>query len=652
MPTLERNLLNGSPSFAPSAMLSDASARPTITPNRHQCDNRFPCIAFTVNSGGRPFIEVLLATNPSHFLPENSSQRTRESFYASRQDSGLIRVTESDTVYVVAPAVLARFAEAQPRPRRIYYTAVSYADEQGRDPVLAIPTERLASDSAYVSLSPDFGVHSLPAGISMALDRLQRVGAPPAPPARTAISREEDLAQGEDGFGREPMATGAELWEEEPALASDFRGSDALHLDDGRIDGHGDPLYPESTHAVEPNGADRANHSGAAHSYEIPYSDGFEDDGALGRLEHTVPSALRDDEAETAPVQDEFEIPGGGYRDESDDSGALGIADPAAASYGQAAELYDEDDRELMFEALDAPAPPPRAELTPEAQKEILDQVAILESGDRYEDIRLDDEFEGRAGADHPAYGRHHLGVSVGRFHFNQDSGLVGEWLRMCKERDEPVLRRIMGAELDQVITVTTAVGPPCSESPSGRSARVQPVAGADLWREPWVSRLREVANHRPFQSEQNRLASRAFIEPMRRFAAWLGLDSARALAMIVDRAVQIGVAGARRWVIAAVSPVQTDDQRQQALFALGHPDVRSFQASQRDLAVDGQFDPLTHAALIAALRGLGGAAPVQVPAQQEMLDLMVRRAEGKAWADRVRNLRRSTAIRDTTYQL
>src|SRR5262249_59467250 len=103
-----------------------------------------------------------------------------------------------------------------------------------------------------------------------------------------------------------------------------------------------------------------------------------------------------------------------------------------------------------------------------------------------------------------------------------------------------------------------------------------------------------------------NQLASEVFIDPMLRFAAWLGLDTDRALAMAVDRAVGMGPGRAKAWIIAAVGPVATNALLQQALTALGASDVGAFQRATPGLRADGEFGPTTHAAMVAALRTLG----------------------------------------------
>jgi hypothetical protein len=179
----------------------------------------------------------------------------------------------------------------------------------------------------------------------------------------------------------------------------------------------------------------------------------------------------------------------------------------------------------------------------------------------------------------------------------------------------------------------------------------VQPVGGADLWREPWLSRFRQAGRHIPFQAAQNQLAAESFLDAMLKFTGWMGLDTARALAMVVDRAIQMGRAGAARWVISVAGPIQTEALRGRALAALGHGDLRQFQRATPGLNADGDFGPMSHAAMVAALRALGAEAPIPIPTREQVMDAMVRGAAGRPWAHRVNELRQAGDLSDTLLQ-
>jgi hypothetical protein len=356
--------------------------------------------------------------------------------------------------------------------------------------------------------------------------------------------------------------------------------------------------------------------------------------------------------ADDDPAESEERYPEDSERDDwfyqETDEGAL------ASAYGDEAGDYDGPG----YMALDDTAPPaaavPSAQpLTIEDKRQIIEQIARSESGKaRYGAINSDGEFKGRFGPGHPAYQRYHIGISYGIVQFTQDSGMLGRLLQLMFERDPETFRATFGPQAGELLRTTTTAGPSSREQPDGRSARVQPVGGADLWEEPWLTRFRQAAEHVSFQAAQNQLAASAFLDPILQFAAWLGLDTDRALTIVVDRAVQMGLDGARRWIIDAVGPIQTAALRQQALSALGKTDLRSFQAATLGLVADDQWGPLTHAAMVAALQQLGSGSPIPIPTRDQMLNAIVRRAADTPWAERAARLRSSPEFRDVVYQL
>jgi hypothetical protein len=277
--------------------------------------------------------------------------------------------------------------------------------------------------------------------------------------------------------------------------------------------------------------------------------------------------------------------------------------------------------------------------------------VAPYESGGQaYAAINADGEYEGVFGHEHPAFHKWHVGLSYGLVQFTQDSGSLGRLLTAMRDRDAAQFRTVFGSDADELIRVTNLAGPSSSQVPGGRSVRVQPIGGTDLWLAPWRARFEKAALHVPFQAAQNQLAAELYLQPMLPFARWLGLDTQRALAIVFDRAVQMGVAGARRWLIEAVGPVQTSAQRQAALKALGHADVQSFQRATPGLDADGKWGSLTHAAMVAALRALGTRSPLPIPTRDQMLDAIERRASGAPWAKRVSELRRNSWLVDEPF--
>src|SRR3954451_18350648 len=90
-------------------------ARPRIVANRRLLVRRFPSLGFTISSGGLPYWEGLLFTDPSLIEPADAAKRASSNFYSSRQDGGLRRAAISgDDVFLVPSAVLRGFAAATP----------------------------------------------------------------------------------------------------------------------------------------------------------------------------------------------------------------------------------------------------------------------------------------------------------------------------------------------------------------------------------------------------------------------------------------------------------------------------------------------------------------------------------------------------------
>src|ERR671935_264080 len=108
---------------APTLIASGTATRGQVkaAPNRQRLTDFFPSLSFTIQTGGRPYFDVLLATDPSLFDPSNAGRRTPSTFYASHQDGGLTRASDGQASYLVPSAVIRGFAGAVPKPGAIYY---------------------------------------------------------------------------------------------------------------------------------------------------------------------------------------------------------------------------------------------------------------------------------------------------------------------------------------------------------------------------------------------------------------------------------------------------------------------------------------------------------------------------------------------------
>jgi hypothetical protein len=361
-----------------------------------------------------------------------------------------------------------------------------------------------------------------------------------------------------------------------------------------------------------------------------------------GYSQSDAPSYLGDDDGAEA---DDGEAYAASPRSDSYAGGGQRLVAPEdSASEEQMAYRSLDDGAELRV----AVATPPAPVLDSDAKRKIVLRVAKDESHGDYAAINADGEFEGKFPG-HPAIGKYHIGLSFGLIQFAQDSSL-GELLVAMRARDPKAFSEIFGDASDELIRVTTVTGPPSSQAPTGRSARVQPVGGVDLWKEPWRSRFIRAGQHRPFQEVEEQLAVSRYLDPMLQFASWLGLDSERALTMVVDRSIQMGLEGAKRWIIGTVGPVSTPAVLQQALAVLGYADLRTFQAATSGLQADGAMGPMSHAALVAALRRLGNASPVPVMTRDQMLDALVRRSVTDPWKARIERLRQAAGLSDSPF--
>jgi hypothetical protein len=611
-------------------------ARPRIVATRKLLTPRFGSLAFTISSDGLPYWEVLLFTDRTLVDPRNASRRTPSNFYSSRQEGGLRRAAASgDDVFLAPSAVLRGFAAATPKPTAIYYTVAAYADPSASSPVLPEPPELLALDAPAVQVSPDFTPDAVDSVLGVKSSRLTVVaqaldtaGAPPAqaapapavapaaapsPAPAAAVDPTVDAAAGEDGYGYyakhpDQLDAGQAPAAQSPPLAAS-----------------GQP-QPATQPAMQPATQPAAQHDDEYDDGYGSYDDGWgHEEGWAG-----AQSALfRPGDSEPAPLLDE-------------EAAAQELSGVQAVPYHS------------LDEPTKAAAPPPQTAslaLTIDDKRSLLAQIAGDAGADRYGAVNADGEYKGRFGPGDPAYHHHHLGLSFGIVQFNQESGDLGRLLTMMKQRDAAAFARIFGEHADELIAVTTAAGPASSESPDGRSARTQPVAGADLWDEPWLTHFRDAGAEPAFQAAQNELAATLFIDPMLGFAGDLGLDTDRAVAIVAALAAQLGCDPAKQWVVAAAGPIQTDAVRQQALAALGFADVAAFQRAH-GLGGDNVFGPDTHAALTGALRALGASAPIQLPTIDQMLDALVRRADADTsrWAAGLKRLRTASGFIDKPY--
>lgn len=640
----------------------------SITPGRTQISDRFPVASFTVRAPGQRWIEIACATDPRLFHRDLQSQRTPRNFFTTRE-RGLIAAGGPHTTYLLPSGQLQQFAGAQ----RIYYALATYGSPRGEDARFSVHPAALERAPSIV-LSSDF--------TGRGLDRA-RVGA--APDARYGSSPQHRLSWGGDdallataarepeGRGRYDDGYGSALWDSarqasaeapvepspEPASAPAATEPAAEELEcyddlDGAApelsagpdapapggEAYGSPgPRPAGDRAENPDGYGpapaRAQAYGrpaarAPQALEDEQPDAPEDGFALLRAGEDD-SLLADDEVQPGHLEDGAavaalgaEVPTRVAADGAEDG-------PAVAALGLPVEVVYEPLPGAPDERYGRAAPvAPRAlSLTVEQKLAIAGAVARASASARGYGA-VDASFPGEQGEDE--------GVALGLFGFTQRSGALGKLLRALQRRDRAGFSHCFGPAEEELLRVTCA---------ASADDRLQPVEGRNLWEEPWLSRLRSAGGSPAMCSAQNEVAVLEFLDPQLEAASWLGLDSPRALALVHDRALRLGTAAGLSWVARAVGPVRTHADREAALRALGHPDLRAFQRGAR-LPETGAFDGRTHAALSGAVRALGARAPLPVDPLPRMLDRLVEAARGTAAHARLQRLLAAPELSET----
>jgi len=661
-----------------------------IIANRQQIDNRFPVLGFTVKTGGLPYYEVIVTTEKRLFPPASAPDRTSRNFFSSRQINNHLQKTDgNDSVYIVPSSVLDSFAQADPKPSAIYFTLIAYQDETGAGPTLAHPIDTLTTSAPSVGVDPGFTGKTLSAVLGVPVESLRRVERPAmnlSDSPRNEYVGESLAADGDEGEAED----GYSLLNKSDHSMSFATDDDALYPEDGyefnqRRESAGQS-YRESS-----LGEDRGG------QYD-EYQDGLEDE--LGYVQGTYanmqessfpagssePDELYDEDSPRYSEgsafenwEDSYSVPqstelseesrfeyaeaGSGYSTNGHHATAHSTPqyyDADEEFFGSQSNDFEEDYGDSFSYGNDVSRAADTgedgtsiaAERRIKARKKIVEAVGKFESGatgSPYKAINADTEFSSLTW--HAAYKKYHIGLSYGIVQFTQDGGSLGTLLGMMRGRDKAVFDKTFGgAKLaDELISVTTATGPISKETKTGRSVRVQPVDGKDIWLSPWKERFEAAGDHTPFQAAQNELANSEYLDPILEFCNFLGLDTDRAIAMVYDRAVNMGVGGGKKWVIGAVGPISTSALQQQGLTALGKKDLKEFQKGA-GLKADGDWGPMSHAAMVSALRTLGSKSPIPIPTREQMMDSMERAAAGQKWGHRVKGLHESGHFSDSPF--
>jgi peptidoglycan hydrolase-like protein with peptidoglycan-binding domain len=636
----------------------------TITPCQRKISDRFPVASFVVNVPPNRLFEIVCTTDPQLLSAEYRGRRTAHNFFTSRS-GGLLRAPAGHATYLVPTEQLKRFAGQS----RIYYALASYESPRGDDVKLSVTPGIVGVPS--IQLSSDFTGRSLDRSRIRGGARDGKYGGPTtlltwggdgvSPPTAQVTSTDYD-----DGFSSDlwtsattttttatAMATASEMSTERPDEGVD---PDYVYDEPGLGEAYGRRegsviTSARRTAAAEPEGfEDAAALRSAGASYgRVATTPSHERNAEVEDMRHLLAYGHRGSADEPPGIEDVRQLARYGAAD-AEPAGAESVP-PAMAAVLPPATTHafdvpgrgvdaswaeDDDEPDLV------PTPTVDGEpLTIRRKAEILRPAAANESGDkRYSAVLGSIEHDDPT---HPAYQRLHHGLHWGLVLFTQRSGTLGKVLGACERRDSAQFRQTFGAAYaDRLVQVTTASSP---------DARLAPVAASRLWSPEWMEKFKAAGAIPAFQAAQNEVAIEHYFDRNLGFASALGLMTDRALAMVFDRAIHMGLAGARQWILQAVSPLVDGAQRDAALAALGHTDVAAFQRAA-GLEPTGSFGTQTHAALLGALRQLGERAPFSLPSATEMLDKLVTAAAGRRFEQRARALRSDSSFTDAVQRI
>ena len=191
-------------------------------------------------------------------------------------------------------------------------------------------------------------------------------------------------------------------------------------------------------------------------------------------------------------------------------------------------------------------APPPLAALMPTFswRSKVAKATIYSESGGRYDAINANTD-----GA----------GLSFGLIQWAQKPGSLGELLYAMRNRNPARFKQVFGPDADLLVAATTKGG-------------VQPVAGAYLWQEPWLSRFRAAGTDPVFKAVQDDLVLHGkYMQGALDAAAAIGggPPTERGLSLLFDRAVQQGEGLLKQKARSGAVQGATFDERAKSLASL-----------------------------------------------------------------------------------
>lgn len=669
----------------------------TIIPCRSTITDRFPIASFVIRTPRQRYFEVACATDPRLFHTDYAGHRSPQNFYSSRH-AGVLCNERGDTTWMVPPQTLRRFAGAG----RLYYALATYGGRSGEDPRFSIAPhllERIPS----IAIGSDFTGKSL--------DR-RRVGAEPVAAAYGARSGEPlrwggdavleaERAQHrgarvgavdggyDDGYdpglwrGRDDDGSADDEYAEDADVPEGLAAegeSDDDEMEDGaesygfvgrtaaRACGCGEaPAAGRGFGRAPTRFAAGPSHASTLASDADIGGDEYED-GAEFHRRNPNGMPMPDGLAPGEPVSAAPPPSGGLHFDHAHDDDYYGAPRPrptrsaavvaprrsaGAPAYGRRdecptvrrhASYRDADVEESLPVGPAAHALGVRSlgavTLDIPEKVRLLRIVARADSGaEGYGAVAIEDDGSGPAG------------LSWGLLLFSQCGGSLGRVLRNAAAREQRgdapstgagSLASVFGEALPALLRTTDP------ERTPDPTARLAPVDGHVLWEEPWLARFRAAGALPQIQAAQHEEAVVEIVDRILPIARGLGLVTPRQLALVLDRAIHMGVGGAASWILGIAGPIRTQADRAAALAALGAPDLAAFQRGA-GLEPDGRWNASTHAAIAGALRGLGAGSPIPSMAPDAIVGALLEAARGTDFADRMHTIADNTTDFDDT---
>ncbi|MDJ0994553.1 MAG: hypothetical protein QNI90_13335 [Dinoroseobacter sp.] len=243
-------------------------------------------------------------------------------------------------------------------------------------------------------------------------------------------------------------------------------------------------------------------------------------------------------------------------------------------------------------------------------------------------------------------------GLRYGIGRFTQKSGELGRLLFAMNDMDPDAFESAFGPHTQDLLSVTRA---PAPQSTQDDLPNMAPVGGQPLWSAEWIARFKLAAQQPVFQDAQYLVAAQTKLLPLLDFARNLGLNSEKALSLLVERAIQLGVEQAKEFVATAAAPLRTDALKRAALVHVAaNPDTATlsdFQAAKGLPDTSGRLDSDSHAALVAALRA-SGDSPVLLPSAEMMMDQIVAAAQASSLQGRVAAIRANPNLSEAPLSL